>query len=51
MNFRCRECGEVIKIQTADKNNDIKVFHPECYTKFLVNYKEYGIRIGMRVHK
>lgn len=46
--FRCRECGQPIKAQSED--DDIRVFHGRCYTKFLQQFKEYGIRIGIREH-
>jgi len=49
LEIRCRECNEPITIETEDP--DIKIFHPGCYTKFLLKYKEYGIRIGARIHK
>ena len=45
--LRCRECRELVDVE------DCVSFHHSkgCYEKFLESYKEYGIRIGMRIHK
>jgi len=51
MNIRCRECNKEIKSSYKLDSDDVRIFHTKCYTKFLKEYKEYGIRIGMRVHK
>ncbi len=48
---RCRQCDQQIDIKAVDlDHNEIKVFHATCYTKFLEEYKEYGMRIGARIH-
>ena len=49
--FRCRQCDDQIDLTGPDLSvDDIKVFHTRCYTDFLVQYKEYGMRIGARIH-
>ena len=53
LEIKCRHCNEPIEGTTSDRNNVIG-FHyadPKCYDAFCESYKEYGIRIGMRVHK
>ena len=50
MDIMCRECNEPVK-NSSKLEEGVRVFHPKCYTEFLNKYKEYGIRIGMRVHK
>lgn len=47
--INCRHCNEPIAITIKDP--EVRIFHNLCYAEFLKNFKEYGIRIGMRVHK
>ena len=47
MDFRCRECNELVDPEVEPV---IVFHHVDCYDKFLKQYKEYGIRIGMREH-
>ena len=48
MEFRCRECNEHVD---PDMEPVIIYHYPECFDKHVKYYQEYGIRIGMRVHK
>ena len=52
VNFRCRQCDQQIELTGKDLvADDLKIFHTKCYTQFLLDYKEYGIRIGAKIHK
>lgn len=50
MNIRCRECDKEIENTDALDHDEVRVLHTKCYTKMLQSFKDYGIRIGMRVH-
>lgn len=46
MTPECKECKKPIK-----KGDTLIMIHKDCYHQVIENTKEYGIRIGMRVHK
>ena len=51
MEIKCRECAEPIEGTSATLDANIVGYHyPECFTKHVESYKEYGIRIGARIH-
>jgi hypothetical protein len=50
---RCRECNEKLDLIVKDQKPEfnIVVFHQTCYTDWMKNVKEYGIRVGRKLEK